>query len=112
MITIIQILLIMFALFAWSRAGLRLRDNSIRVFEFVFWSFIWAGVIVFAAVPYALQWISDLFGIQRATDFAIYVSIVVLFYLVFRLYVHLDKQDQAMTKLVREIAIRDAKRKK
>ena len=37
--------------------------------------------------------------------------ILVLFYLIFRLYVALDGQKNELTKLVREIAIREAKTK-
>lgn len=104
MITIIQILMIIFASFAWSRAALRLKDKSISIGGFVFWSLIWLFVIVFAALPAAFGWISTFFGIGRPTDLAIYISIILLFYLMFRLYVRLDRQNQEMTKLVREIA--------
>ncbi len=37
--------------------------------------------------------------------------ILLLFYIVFRLYVSLDGQKNELTKLVREIAIREAKSK-
>lgn len=109
MITVIQIILILFAVFAWSRAALRIKGKEISIGEFTFWSIIWIGVIIFASLPQVLAWVSDLFGITRPTDFAVYIGIILLFYLVFRSYVHLDKQNKEITKLVREIAI---KRKK
>lgn len=104
MITIIQVLMIIFAAFAWSRAALRLKDKSISISGFIFWSLIWLFVIIFAALPNAFNWLSTLFGIGRPTDLAIYISIILLFYLIFRLYVRMDRQSQEITKLVREIA--------
>lgn len=109
MLTIIQVLMILFALFAWSRAILRLKDKDIKPEGFIFWSVIWIGVIVFASSPSILEWLSSLLGIGRSTDLAIYVSIILLFYLLFRMYVKVDKQNQEITRLVREIAIKKKK---
>lgn len=111
MISIIQIFLIVFALFAWSRAFLRMRGKSISIGEFLFWSFIWSAIIVIGLFPGLITVISELVGIGRGIDLAIYVGIVLLFYLMFRLYVKVDSQSIEITKLVREIAIKDAKLK-
>jgi len=112
MMTLIQILLVLFALFAWSRAFLRLRNKIMNIGEFVFWSIIWLAVIVIGILPGILSGVSAVLGINKGLDLAVYVSIVLLFYLMFRLYVGLDNQNKQITKLVREIAIRDAKKKK
>ena len=111
-ITIIQILIILFALFAWSRAILRLRDKAISVGDFSFWSLIWAVVIIATIFPSILNDISDIVGIGRGMDLALYASVILLFYLMFRLYVKIDIQAKETTKLVREIAINSAKKKK
>ena len=103
---LIQIIAILFALFALSRAALRLRDKSINPFQFMFWGLLWVGVIVVALVPDITSFFSNLFGIGRGIDLAIYVSIILLFYLIFRMYVKLDKIEENVTKVVREIAIR------
>lgn len=109
MLTIIQILLILFAVFAWSRAFLRMRSKNISIGEFSFWSLIWSAVIIIGIVPEIISKLSAIVGIGRGTDLAIYVGIILLFYLMFRLYVKVDSQNREVTKLVREIAIRDAK---
>lgn len=109
MITIIQVLMILFAAFAWSRAGLRLKDKSIRIGEFIFWSLLWLSLIIFSVSPALLQFLSNVVGIQRATDLAIYVSIIVLFYLMFRVYVKVDKQGQEITHVVRNLALKKKK---
>jgi hypothetical protein len=109
MLSIIQILLILFALFAWSRAFLRMRGKDISIGEFSFWSLIWSAVILISIFPDLISSLSVLLGIGRGTDLAIYVSIILLFYLMFRLYVKIDSQSREVTKLVREIAINNAR---
>lgn len=108
-ITIIQVVIVIFALFAWSRAFLRLRGKSISVGEFSFWSIIWIAVLVIAIFPGLTSGLSGIVGIERGIDLAVYVSILLLFYLIFKIYVGLDTQKNEITKLVREISIRDVK---
>lgn len=108
----IEIIFIAFAVFAWSRAILRLRDREISVWEFMLWTLIWISVIVVTVFQDVLVAVSEIVGISRGTDLAVYVSIVALFYLLFRLYVRVDKQNQEMTRLVREIAIQNPKKRK
>ena len=110
--SVIQILIILFALFAFSRAFLRMRGKDISIGEFSFWGFIWVIVIVIALFPSTLSGISGFVGIGRPIDLIVYMSIILMFYLLFRLYVKIDMQNKELTKLVREIAIRDAKKKK
>lgn len=107
----IQIILIIFAVFAYSRAILQFKKKSINTGEFLFWSILWISVIITGVFPNWISTVSSLFGVGRAADFMIYLSIIALFYLMFRLYVKMDKLNQEQTKLVREIAINRAKKK-
>ena len=109
---VIQILVILFVIFAYSRVLLRLRDKQMRAGEFIFWTIIWAAVIVVAILPAITGWLSNKVGIGRPIDIAVYVSIVLLFYLIFRMYVKFEKLDQNITKLVRTVAIEKEKKKK
>ena len=106
---IIQILIILFALFAFSRAVLRLKGGEIKTKEFFLWSIVWIAVIVVAAHPSTAMFVSSALGIGRAVDLLLYASIIILFYLMFRLYVKTEKMEQGITKLAREIAIKKAK---
>lgn len=109
--SIIQILIIIFALFALSRAFLRLKDKLLKIGEFIFWAILWIAVIVAALFPDLTSSISSVFGIGRGVDFVIYVSIIILFYLIYRIYVKLDEQDQKISILMREFTIREHKKK-
>ena len=110
--TIIQILILIFALFALSRAFLRFREKALNRGEFLFWTIIWVSVIVVSVFPDIISMISTAVGIGRGTDFAIYISIIILYYLIYRIYVKIDAHEQAMTMLIREYTIRDNLNKK
>jgi hypothetical protein len=112
MISIVQILIIIFVIFAWSRAFLRMRGKSISIGEFLFWSFIWIAIIFMAIFPDVVSGLSNMVGVGRAVDLVMYISVTLLFYLLFRLYVKIDIQSKEITKLVRELAIKNAKKKK
>jgi len=107
---LIQFAGILFALFAYSRVLLRFKEKNVSGKELVFWSVIWISIIFVAIIPGFIGWFSNIFGIGRAIDFAVYTSIVLMFYLVFRMYVRLESLEQSITKIVREMAIRKKKK--
>lgn len=105
MITFLQILIIVFAVFALSRTIKRLKQGNLNTKEFYFWSFLWIVIIVVALIPQVTDVLSGMLGIGRGFDLAIYVAIILLFYLVFRLMVKIDKLEHEITKIVRTVAI-------
>ncbi len=110
MITILQTVALVVALFAVSRAFLRFKDRKLSLLALLFWLVIWAGVVVAAFVPTMLTWLSAQFGVQRGVDILVYGGIILLFYLIFRVYVKLETLDQQLTKTVRELALRKKKK--
>lgn len=72
---------------------------------FVFWILIWILAIVAVIKPDLTQKIANELGIGRGVDAAIYISIVLLFYLNFRSNVSVENLRHEITKLTREIAI-------
>ncbi len=111
MITIIQIMALVFVTFTASRAILRRIDKKISFGELVFWLAIWSGLIFVVFFPDYTSFIANLIGIGRGIDVIIYTSIGLLFYLIFRLYVKLEETDRQITQLIREIALIEKKRK-
>jgi len=109
---LIQIFALIFALFAWSRVFLRYKDKSISKVSLLFWSVIWIAIISVALNPYIITATARFLGIGRAIDVLVYISIIVIFYLMFRLYVKMDGLTQQITMLVRKIAIDNAKKVK
>jgi small membrane protein len=110
MIGLIQIGVLIFALFAFSRAVLRYRGGSIKLAELIFWTGVWIFGIIFALFPGVVSLLSNIGGFQRGLDLLVAFSIMTLFYMLFRMYVKVDELDQTITKLVREIAINKGKK--
>ena len=112
MIEPIQVIFIIFVLFALSRAWLRYREGSIKATEFAFWLILWISAIIIVALPRSVGYISRLLGIGRPADLILYVAVILLFYLIFRIYVAIDGIEHKITKIVREVAIKREKKKK
>ena len=102
----IQIIAILFALFAFGVTVVRFKEKKISAKEFIFWDLIWLGIVIVAVLPWITTVIADLIGIQRGMDVAIYLSIIILFYLIFKMYVKVENVEREITKLVREEAIK------
>lgn len=109
---IIQILAIIFAVFAASRVILRYREHKASWKELIFWNIVWIAAVIIAIFPNITFYFSRLLGIQRGIDLIIYISIIALFYLMFRLYVKIEGVEQDLTKVVREVSIKKAGKKK
>ncbi|MFZ6035956.1 MAG: DUF2304 domain-containing protein [Patescibacteria group bacterium] len=108
---IIKILISLFVVFAASRAYLRYRSGSISNLALFIWLFLWFAVAFFVWWPHAAAVIADTVGVGRGVDALVYISIVALFYGVFRLYVKLEFMEREITQLVRNKALADAKNK-
>jgi len=104
MISIIRIVAVVFGIFALSRAFLRFRGKEIGISEFFFWSVTWLLLLLLAVFPQYTPIVSKQLGIERGVDVFVYGGVMLLFYLVFRIYVRLEKMDQGITRLVQEIA--------
>ena len=103
---------ILFALFALSRVVLRFKDKNISLTELVFWCIIWGSVIGVALFPEIFVTLSRVLGIGRGVDTLLYFGMILLFYLLFRLYVKVETQQKDITKLVRMFALSEAEKKK
>ena len=112
MLSLIQIVVIIFVIFALSRAFLRFKDKKISNMEFIFWLLLWIAVLTVVFKPEITNIFANYLGIERGIDVVIYLSILVLFYLMFRLYVKIDVMEKNITKVVRKDAIEKTKRRK
>ena len=111
MITTIQIIVLVFVVFAASRVILRAKDKKISVTELFFWLAVWAGLTGVVFFPELTAPAAAFLDVGRGIDVIIYMSIGLLFYLIFRLYVKIEELQQDVTAVVRKEAI-DRKKKK
>lgn len=108
---VIQVFLLFFIIFAISRVVLQLKQGNLTVLAFSFWLIIFFAALIGILDPRLTGMIARLLGIGRGADAIIYISIAVLFYLVFRLSIAIENLRHEISKLVREIALSDKAKK-
>ena len=72
------------------------------------WLVFWLAVGVAFITPESLTKIANLLGIGRGADLVLYVAVVVVFYLMFRIFIRLEKMERDITKVVRRDTIHQA----
>jgi hypothetical protein len=90
---------------------LRFKDKAISWKEFVFWTVVWVILISLVLLRQKLGFLTTMLGLNDPFKTLVIIAIVILFYLMFRLYVKTDKTAQAITKIVRNIAINKTRKK-
>lgn len=104
--TIMQIIILVFVLFALSRVFLRWKAHEFGWREALFWTVIWIGVTVVVLIPSTVNVLSRALGLGGdPINALIYLSIVALFYLMYRIHVKQEKINHDLTMLVRTISL-------
>lgn len=97
--SLIKILTVLFVIFAGSRVILRFHDKAIGYMSFFFWSGVWTAVLLVVFRPTLADRVATLFGISQGVNAMFFFAIILIFYLLFRLYIKLDNLDQLITQL-------------
>ncbi len=107
----IQLGLLLFIVFAATRAIARFRGGSLHLGSLAFWLCVWAAATLAVFFPNETTSIAQMVGISRGVDVIVYSSIALLFYLVFRAYIYIEDLRTQISTLIRELALRDVKKK-
>jgi len=110
-ISITQFFLTLFLLFASSRVLLRFRGGILSFFSFIFWISLFGFALLLVLFPIVSGSIARFLGVGRGADVVIYVSITLLFYLIFRAYIFLEDIKHDITEIVKKQALKDAEEK-
>lgn len=70
-----------------------------------YWIILWLSAGVIVAWPNSTSYFAKIFGIGRGVDLVVYLSLVLIFFLIFRLIIVLEKQKKEITKLTQELAL-------
>ncbi len=103
----IQIVLTCFAVFAVSRVLIRYRRGGLRMLHLGLWLLFWAGVIVVALRPETTNLFANWLGVGRGVDTAMYLALLMIFYLLFRSFGKIEDLDRQLTRVVRANALRE-----
>ena len=107
----IQLLLDFFILAALCSSFLKYRQKKIKAVELGFWALLWLAAFLLVSLPDTTAFLARILGIGRGVDLVIYVSGVLTFYLLFRLYEKIDRIEREITEIVRHVALSEEKKK-
>jgi small membrane protein len=108
---ILQLLVFLFIFIAFIGALLRFREGKLGRQWFIFWSVFWIAAGVVVLLPQTARGLASVFGIARGVDLVVYISIIVLFALVFRILLKIEALEQEITKVVRHAALNQPEKK-
>ena len=103
----IQIVLLCFAIFAMSRALIRYRRGLTRMLHLEMWLLFWVCVVVVALRPEVTDLLACWLGVGRGVDTAMYLALLMIFFLLFRNFGKVEDLDRQLTKVVRANALRE-----
>lgn len=87
------------------------KNKIIGFAPFAIWSLFWISGIVLVWQPKLADRVASFLQVGRGTDAILYLSVVTIFYLLFKVYVRFENMERTLTHLVREVAILERKRK-
>lgn len=86
------------------------RASRLSVRAAIGWSVFWLIADAVVLFPDNTVVLANTFGIGRGVDFIVYIAIIVLFAVVFRLHIKMAQLEEHLTSLVRQDAIDHAKK--
>ena len=90
-----------------SYTDLRLRRESLLMF--LFWTTTWLGIVLVALAPSIVDRVIAIGGGQAGIGTVFGIAFMFMFFVVYRIYVKLDRTEQKMVRLVQELAMEKAK---
>ena len=85
-------------------------DPPLPLVWFGFWAFFWVIASVVTLLPQTTTVAARLVGVGRGADFVLYLSVIALFYLIFRLFVKIEDLELEITRLVRKLALEESEK--
>jgi len=102
-----QILVVFIAIVAVLLVYNRYHNRRTSLQTFILWVFLWIFLALFAIVPESSSFLANYLGIGRGLDLIAIFGLIFVYYLVFRIYLKIEKIEHDITELVRKIAFDD-----
>lgn len=103
----IQLLLVCFALFGVVRGLMRFRRGQMQFANLAAWLLFWCAVTVVALLPETTSVVAGWLGVGRGADFAMYLAMLAMFSLLFRMFGKVDDLERQITRVVRAAALKE-----
>lgn len=101
-----QIIVPLIALFFMAGLVMRYRKSKVTVYEMAIGSGFWLAVLLVALFPdfFSVK-IARIFGIENNVNAIIFFCIGLLFFIQFKMYFLIRKQEKDLTELTRKLAL-------
>ena len=109
--TLVQFIIVGLAALIIFKTILNFKEKKVTFKLFIFWTALWIIIMVAAVLPKITTFFSEILGIGRGVDVAVYFSIILIFFLLYRIIIHLEKIDQEITQIIRHLALKNSKKK-
>ena len=86
---------------------IRFRKGALSPLGFFLWCTLWLSAAVAVWIPQVTNRIAGFLGVGRGADAVLYISSIVLFYTMFRLYGKLEHLEHQLSEMTKKIALRD-----
>lgn len=107
-IRIFQIIVPLIALFFIVGTYLRYRKSDITVYEMILGAGFWMAALLLALFPdFFSQAIAKIFDIKSNVNAIIFFCLGILFFIQFKMYFIIRRQEKSLTELTRQLALRD-----
>ncbi len=103
--TLIQIFLLIFVVFALVRVWTQFQRKMLSRSDVFVWTVVWFGIAFVTLLPNAATWIANFVGVGRGTDLVLYIAVAVLFSALFRSFARIHQLERSLTEFVRKQAI-------
>lgn len=108
---VIKLLLILVLVAALALTWRRAKQGALSRTTAILWSFLWAVAAVLVLLPETATAFARFVGVGRGVDAVVYLAVIFLYYLVFRIFLRLDKMDRDITVLVRKFGLAEDEKK-
>ncbi|MDI3483572.1 MAG: hypothetical protein PWQ74_159 [Methanobacteriaceae archaeon] len=85
----------------------RFKEGKTSPTVFVIWLLAWLSLIIISISPYTTSYLANIMGIGRGLDLILILAIIGAYYLLFRIYIMIENIEMELTRLVRELALRE-----
>lgn len=106
-----QIIIIVVSVAVILLVSKRFRNDTLSIGTYIEWLVIWILVILASLFPQISINLASFAGLGRGLDTLYILSIIILFYLLFKLYNKIEDQKKRINKLVSELALDNENKK-
>lgn len=108
---ILQVLISLVVGLILSEIVAEYRQKNLKLAFLLFWLLVWGAIGVVVWFPALTSDLAQILRIGRGMDVVVYLSVVLLFYLTFKLLLKTEHLEKEITKLVRREALKEIQKK-